>query len=52
MNCKFYISLGSSKVEISKSNCIDISDMITNLDDIKLSYVRSDYGGDVVVQSR
>lgn len=45
MNCKFYISLGSSKVEISKSNCIDISDMITNLDDIKLSYVRSDYGG-------
>nr|DAE78749.1 MAG TPA: hypothetical protein [Caudoviricetes sp.] len=23
MNCKFYISLGSSKVEISKSNCID-----------------------------
>lgn len=45
MNCKFYLSLGSNKVNISSSNCIEVSDQITNLNDIKLSYVRSDYGG-------
>lgn len=37
--------IGSDKVDINSQSCIDVSSMIANLKDIKLSYNRIDYGG-------
>lgn len=37
--------VGSDKVDINSQSCIDVSSMIANLKDIKLSYNRVDYGG-------
>lgn len=37
--------VGSDKVDINSQSCIDVSSMIANLKDIKLSYNRIDYGG-------
>lgn len=45
MKCKYYIMLGSSKMDIGSKDCLDVSSMITNRDDIKISYVRTEYGG-------
>lgn len=45
MICKYYLMIGSDKVDINSQSCIDVSSMIANLKDIKLSYNRIDYGG-------
>ncbi|WP_300791979.1 hypothetical protein [uncultured Bacteroides sp.] len=45
MICKYYLMVGSDKVDINSQSCIDVSSMIANLKDIKLSYNRVDYGG-------
>lgn len=37
--------VGSDKVDINSQSCIDVSSMIANLEDIKLSYNRIDYNG-------
>ena len=37
--------VGSDKVDINSQSCIDVSSMIANLEDIKLSYNRVDYNG-------
>lgn len=45
MKCRYYLMLGSEKVDISSSDCLDVSNMIANLSDISLSYSRVDLGG-------
>lgn len=45
MKCKYYLMIGSDKVNISSSNCYDVSALIANLSDIKFSYTRIDYNG-------
>lgn len=46
MLCKYYLMVGSSIVDIDNQNhCIDASNMITNLSEIKASYTRSGLGG-------
>lgn len=45
MICRYYLMIGSDKVDINSQSCIDVSSMIANLKDIKLSYNRIDYGG-------
>ncbi|WP_287677619.1 hypothetical protein [Bacteroides sp.] len=45
MICRYYLMIGSEKVDINSQSCIDVSSMIANLDDIKLSYNRVDYNG-------
>lgn len=37
--------IGSDKVDINSQSCIDVSSMIANLEDIKISYNRVDYNG-------
>ena len=37
--------IGSDKVDIKSESCMDVSSMISNLNDLKLSYSRVDYGG-------
>ena len=45
MICKYYLMVGSDKVDINSQFCIDVSSMIANLEDIKISYNRVDYNG-------
>lgn len=46
MLCKYYLMVGSSIVDIgNQDNCMDASNMITNLSDIQASYARSGLGG-------
>ena len=45
MKCKYYMVLGRDSVDVSDPSCVDISSEISNLDGLKMSYVRSDYGG-------
>lgn len=45
MLCKYYLHIGSEKVDIHSSGCIDISSMVTNGDDVKTTYSRSDMSG-------
>lgn len=45
MLCKYYLMIGSDKVDIKSESCMDVSSMISNLNDLKLSYSRVDYGG-------
>lgn len=45
MICKYYLMVGSDKIDINSQSCIDVSSMIANLEDIKLSYNRVDYNG-------
>lgn len=45
MLCKYYLQIGSDAVTIGSEGCIDVSRMLSNVDDIKLSYTRSDLAG-------
>lgn len=45
MICKYYLMIGSDSVDRNSESCIDVSAMISNLKDLKLSYSRVDYGG-------
>ena len=45
MLCKYYLQLGSDTASIESQDCIDVSNMIKNLDAIKVSYKRVDLGG-------
>lgn len=45
MKCKYYLMIGSDRVNISSSNCYDVSALIANLSDIKFSYTRTDFNG-------
>ena len=45
MICKYYLMIGSDSVDRNSESCIEVSAMITNLKDLKLSYSRIDYGG-------
>lgn len=45
MICKYYLNIGSDKVDTTASGCIDASRMIANLNDIKTTYSRVDFGG-------
>ena len=45
MKCKYYLMIGSDRVNILSSNCYDVSALIANLSDIKFSYTRIDFNG-------
>lgn len=45
MICKYYLMVGSDKVDTASSSCIDVSCMIANLNDVKSTYSRVDLGG-------
>ena len=45
MLCKYYLQLGTDTVDTSSADCMDVSAMIKNLDSIKVSYKRVDFGG-------
>lgn len=45
MKCKCYLILGTDKLDIKSPDCLDVSSLIKNLDEIKLSYSRVEYGG-------
>lgn len=45
MICKYYLMIGSDSVDRNSESCIEVSAMISNLKDLKLSYSRVDYGG-------
>lgn len=45
MLCKYYLQLGSSTIDTTSSDCMDVSRMIKNLDSIKVTYQRVDLGG-------
>lgn len=45
MKCKYYLMIGSDRVDVLSSNCYDVSALIANLSDIKFSYTRTDFNG-------
>lgn len=45
MLCKYYLHIASDKVDISSSDCLDVSSMVANKEDIKTTYSRSDMSG-------
>ena len=45
MLCKYYLQLGSYTLDTESADCMDVSNMIKNLDSIKVSYSRVDLGG-------
>lgn len=45
MLCRFFLNIGSNEVDITSPDCFDVSSMIANLDEIKVSYSRIDFGG-------
>lgn len=45
MLCKYYLQLGSFTLDTESADCMDVSQMIRNLDSIKVSYSRVDLGG-------
>lgn len=45
MLCKYYLQLGSYTLDAESADCMDVSQMIRNLDSIKVSYSRVDLGG-------
>jgi hypothetical protein len=45
MLCKYYLQLGTSTIDTSSGDCMDVSRMIKNLDSIKVTYARVDLGG-------
>ena len=45
MLCKYYLQLGTDTVDTTSADCIEVSAMIKNLDSIKVSYKRVDFGG-------
>lgn len=45
MLCKYYLHIGSTKVDISDADCMDVGDMIANLSDLVIRFQRMDYGG-------
>ena len=45
MKCKYYLMIGSDRVNLSSSKCYDVSSLIANISDIKVSYTRTNYNG-------
>ena len=45
MLCKYYLQLGTDTIDVTSQDCIEVSSMIKNLDSIKVSYKRVDFGG-------
>ena len=45
MLCKYYLQLGCYEIDTESPDCLDVSNMIKNLDSIKVSYARVDLGG-------
>lgn len=42
---RYYLQLGAETVTVGSDGCIDVSDMLANIKDIKMSYSRVDLGG-------
>ena len=42
---RYYLQLGEETVTVGSDGCIDVSDMLANIKDIKMSYSRVDLGG-------
>ena len=45
MLCKYYLQIGSDKVDIASDDCMEVGGMVANLSDLTVSYKRTDYGG-------
>ena len=45
MLCKYYLHIGSDKVDIASDDCMEVGGMVANLSDLTVSYKRTDYGG-------
>ena len=45
MLCKYYLQFGKNTVDINDANCMEVGDMIANLDDIKVRYKRTGFNG-------
>lgn len=45
MLCKYYLHIGSVKVDTTSEDCIDVTDMVANMADVKMSVDRDDLGG-------
>lgn len=45
MLCKYYLQLNVDLLDPNAEGCMDVSDMIKNLDSIKVTYARVDLGG-------
>lgn len=45
MICRYYLMIGSDKVDTASPSCINVSSLIANLNDIKSTYSRVDLGG-------
>lgn len=45
MLCKYYLQIGSDKVDIASGDCMEVGGMVANLSDLTVSYKRTDYGG-------
>ena len=45
MLCRYYLHIGSVKVDIEDANCMDVGGMIANLSELVIRFQRLDYGG-------
>lgn len=45
MLCKYYLHIGSVKVDTTSEDCIDVTDLVANMADVKMSVDRDDLGG-------
>ncbi len=45
MLCKYYLQIGSVKVDIHSENCIEVGTMVANLSELAVSYKRTGYNG-------
>ncbi len=45
MLCKYYLQIGSATVTVGSEGCMDVSQMLSNIADISLSFTRSDLSG-------
>lgn len=45
MLCKYYLQLGVTTVDITSTDCLDVSNMVKNLENLIVSFSRTDLGG-------
>lgn len=45
MLCRYYLHIGSTKVDIEDANCMDVGGMIANLSELVIRFQRLDFGG-------
>ena len=45
MLCKYYLQIGSVKVDIGSEDCLEVGTMVANLSELAVSYKRTGYNG-------